>query len=220
MRTVESASTCASAQNRRSSLKERGRSRGLAGPFSCLRPRFRTPPLCGASCSGCRGRAVSFSPGCRVSMGVVDAARINAGFRFRGWEQARWLLGHPFAAPCRGGMMGCAESSRSGSIRTVDLAVAPQELGGHDQHGLATDRRARASAWSCRGARTVQRSDVMVTQRVEHVLEVLASGCDHPDVAAPPLPDAVADGTDPAGLGEDLDRLVRGPADQPGPLLW
>ena len=56
-----------------------------------------------------------------------------------GLEQAGWLLGHPFAAwsavgSWPGGMMGCAASGRSGSIRTRDLAADQDACGGHDLH--------------------------------------------------------------------------------------
>jgi hypothetical protein len=60
---------------------------------------------------------------------------------------------------------------------------------------------------------------MVVPQRVEHVLDLLASGGDHTDVAAAAGTDSVADRPDPAGPRQDLYRLDRGPSDQPGALF-
>ena len=59
----------------------------------------------------------------------------------------------------------------------------------------------------------------MVAQGVEDEFELPAGGRDHPDVAAPTVPDPVPDPAHHAGLGQDLHGLDRGPADQPGTLL-
>jgi len=67
--------------------------------------------------------------------------------------------------------------------------------------------------------RVGQGADVVVAQGVVDVLE-LAAGCgDGGDVLAAAGGDLVTERADQAGAGEDLDRLDRGPADQPGALL-
>jgi hypothetical protein len=116
-------------------------------------------------------------------------ARIMAGVAV---GAGGWLLGHPFEASdsvsVGGRMMGCAKFGRSGSIRTRDLAAD----GGHDLRDLAADR--SSAALSCRRLRWwSQGADMVVPQRVEHVLDLLASGGDHTDVAAATGTDSVAD---------------------------
>ena len=72
--------------------------------------------------------------------------------------------------------MGCAASGRSGSIRTRDLAADQNACGGHDLH----DPRPTGVSWaagSCRlpvlmGGWVLQRADVSVAQRIEHVLDL------------------------------------------------
>ncbi len=95
---------------------------------------------------------------------MVDVAHIRAG-AYR-WEQAGWLLGHPFAAlvpelvGLAASMMGFAASGRSGSIRTRDHAVDEDVRGGHDLHDPrptgtrgepadADSREGRSSARTC-----------------------------------------------------------------------
>ena len=59
----------------------------------------------------------------------------------------------------------------------------------------------------------------MVSQGVEDQFELSSGGGDHSDVAAAPLAHLIADAADHAGVGQDLDGLDRGPANQPGILF-
>ena len=114
-------------------MRRRGQGSGGARPRSGRRA-LRPSPF-GACCVGCRGSGWVLL-GVR---GLVDVARIRAGCVPVG-SRPGGLLGHPFAAlvpvsrSAGGGMMGCAASGRSGSIRTRDLAADVLVRGGHDLH--------------------------------------------------------------------------------------
>ena len=133
-----------------------------------------------------------------------------------------WLLGHPFAAlvgqqVVAGGMMGCAESGRSGSIRTRDLAA---ESGGHDLHDLATDRRPWAAV-SCRlPGWVLQGADVAVAQRVEDVLDLLPGRGDRADVGAAPVGDPVPERADPGVRADQLGPTPPRPSGPAGSPAW
>ena len=60
---------------------------------------------------------------------------------------------------------------------------------------------------------------MVVAQGVVDVLELVAGSGDDTDVAAAAGGDPVPDAADVAGLGQDLDGLDGGPADQSGALL-
>ena len=119
--------------------------------------------------------------------------------------------GHPFAAV---GRHGADTASRAGSIKR---ATAPL-CGGHDRP------RARAGLGprsSCGGL--FQAADAAVAQAVEQQGKQPAGGGDLADVAAAAVGDAVTVDAQLEIDGESLDRLDRGPADQPGALtrwLW
>src|SRR5690349_2779107 len=90
----------------------------------------------------------------------------------------------------------------------------PQPLANPGRFRLAASSRRRVRGVWPGGCGRGQAADAAVTQPVEHQLDQLTGGGDHPDVAAPPLPDPVADLPEPGVGTEALHGLDRGPPDQ------